>query len=154
MSFWPVKILTPSLFHYRVTDSQFVICLLFLVSPSITALNIHYWPLSVPFQSVCSLVLLINIVTLGSSNINYDFILSQATHVSLRNSASQTIILFFLFYHFIYVSLVSRYIILSFVLHMYLSFENQLSFIPFFSCHCFLDFLLNTTGDFHPLLLK
>ena len=37
---------------------------------------------------------------------------------------------------------------------MYLSFENQLSFIPFFSCHHLLNFLLITTGDFHPLLLK
>ena len=37
---------------------------------------------------------------------------------------------------------------------MYLSFENQLSFFLFFSCHRLLNFLLFTTGDFHPILLK
>ena len=72
-----VKILTPSLFCSGVTDPQFVIFLLFLASLSIIALTVHYWPLSIPFQSICSLVLPINIVTLGSSNINYDFILTS-----------------------------------------------------------------------------
>ena len=72
-----VKILTPSLFCSGVTDSLFIIFPSFFVSSSITSLTIHYWPFSVPFQSVCSLVLSINIVTLGSSSINYDFILTS-----------------------------------------------------------------------------
>ena len=99
-------------------DPQFVIILLFLVSTSITTLTIYFWPLSISIWSICSLVLLINIVTLGSSTINYDFTLTSyypSNRFSLGNSASWTTQLYFLFY-LLYVPLLSRYIILSFVL--------------------------------------
>ena len=72
-----VKILTPSLVCSRVMGPLSVILLLFLVLSSIIPLTIHYQPLSIPFWSVRLLVLLINIVTLGSSSINYDFILTS-----------------------------------------------------------------------------
>ena len=72
-----VKILTPSLVHSRVMGLLFVILLLYLVTTTIIPLTFQYQPLSVPFWSVCSLVLSINIITLGSSGINYDFILTS-----------------------------------------------------------------------------
>ena len=72
-----VKILTPSLVRSGVTGLLFAIFLSFLVSSSIISLTIHFQPLSVPVQSICSLILLINIITLGSSSINYDFILTS-----------------------------------------------------------------------------
>ena len=111
-----VKILTPSLVHSRVMGPLFVISLLYLVSSSIIPLTIHYQPLYIPFQSIHSLVLSINIITLGSSSINYDFILSKQQMFHLETWHSGLLYCSFLFYHFIYVSLLSRYIILSFVL--------------------------------------
>ena len=72
-----VKILTLSLVRSGVMDLLFIISLLYLVSSSIIPLTIHYQPLSIPFWSICSLVLLIKIITLGSSSINYDFILTS-----------------------------------------------------------------------------
>ena len=58
-------------------DLLFVISFLYLVSSSIIPHTIHYQPLSIPFRSICSLVLLINITTLESSSINYNFILTS-----------------------------------------------------------------------------
>ena len=69
--------LTSSLVHFGVTDLLFVILLLYLVATTIIPLTFHYWPLSIPVWSIRSLVLSINIVTLGSSSINYDFILTS-----------------------------------------------------------------------------
>ena len=72
-----VKILTPSLFHSGLMDLQIIISSYSLVSSSITTLTVHYRPLSISFQSIHLLVLSINIVTLGSSSINHDFILTS-----------------------------------------------------------------------------
>ena len=83
-----------------------------------------------------------------------DFILSKQRMFHSETQRPGLLYCSFLFYHFIYVSLLPRYIINPLFCIMYLSFENQLSFPPIFSCRHLLDFLLYTTGDFHPILLK
>ena len=117
---WAVKILTPSLVHSGIMALLFIIFLSFLVSSSIISLTIHYQPFSIPIWFVRSLVLLINIVTLGSSSINCDFhsdfILSKQQMFHSETWHSGLLYCYCPFYHFIYVSLLSRYIILSFVL--------------------------------------
>ena len=114
-----VKILTPSLVCSGVTGPLLAILLSFLVSSSIIPLTIHYWPLSVPFQSVHSLVLPINIITLGSSSINYDFILTSYYPSNRCFTRKLSILDYYIvisYFIILYVSLLSRYIILSFVL--------------------------------------
>ena len=127
-----VKILTPSIFHSGVMDPLFIIFPSFLVSPSITTLTIHYQPLSISFWSICFLVLSINIITLGSSSINYDFILtsyypSNRCFTQKLSIPDYNIVISFFIILYMFHSYLCRYIILSFVLCI-LVFENQLSF--------------------------
>ena len=87
---------------------------------------------SIPFWSVCSLVLFINIITLGSSSINYDFILtsyypSNRCFTQKLSIPDYNIVISFFIILYMFHSYLCRYIILSFVLCI-LVFENQLSF--------------------------
>ena len=107
-----VKILIPSIFCSGITDPQFVIPLLVLVSTSNTTLAIHFQPLSIPIQSIINP----SYQHCYTWIVNYQLWLHswlhiiQATDVSSGNSASWTTQLYFLFYYFKYVSLLSRYI--------------------------------------------
>ena len=81
-----------------------------------------------------------------------DFILSKQRMFHSETQHSRLLYCYFLFYHFIYASLLSRYIILSFVLCTLVLKINLVS--PILLLLSSLGFPLYSTGDYHPILLK